>query len=102
MSSVPPPVSLMPTLDPGKQGARTLPQPMNFPVGTPRTSPLDVRPLPGVASMTGTSLPPISVPPNLPDAQRTSNWPALLRATELAREADIKGTDIHPDREETP
>jgi hypothetical protein len=102
-SSAPPPLSLMPILDSGKGSTRILPHPVNFGAGPPRTSPLDLRqPHSGGISSAGPSLPPITTAGGHLDPQRSSNWPALLRATELAREAAMKGSDSLPDQEESP
>lgn len=93
----------MPTIDQGKPGSRMLPHPINFGAGGPRTSFLDLRSSqPGSLGSVGPSLPPITAAGSHHDPQRSSNWPALLRATELAREAAMKGTDEPQDQEDSP
>jgi hypothetical protein len=90
--SMPHTSSLLPILDVHK--GRTLPQPV---AGvTIRTSPLDPAPR-GVpaGAILPTLPPPIApiapiAPIREPDNPQASSWPALLRATELAREADMK------------
>jgi len=101
-NSVPTLLSLIPNIDQGKPGSRTLPQPINFAAGAPRTSLLDLRSSQaGSLGSMGPSLPPISAAGGHLDPQRSSNWPALLRATELAREAALKGTDDLQDQDDS-
>jgi len=89
---------LTPIPDLGKAGSRRLPQPVSF-ATVSRPSLLDMRgPPPGTG---GINLPPISKTGELGDAQRSANWPALLRATELAREAALKGKEAR-DQDESP
>lgn len=91
------PLATMP--DSGK-GGRTLPQPMGFGT-TPRPSALDIRPSTSIkTSHSGVTLPPITASSHAVDP-RSSNWPALLRATELAREAALKESDNDPDHDDS-
>jgi len=86
------------TITDGGKGGRTLPQPVGFGT-TPRTSALDIRSA-TASSHSGVTLPPITASSHAPD-RRTSNWPALLRATELAREAALQESDPVPDRDDS-
>jgi hypothetical protein len=101
VSSGPSPLILMPILDQGKQGTRTLPQLANFGAGAPRSHLLDIRSSqPGGSGNLNLNLPPISAAGEVHEAKGSSNWPALLRATELARQAAMKGTDdLHDDED---
>jgi hypothetical protein len=89
-----PPASLLPLPESSKSNL-TLPQPV--PSGHPQRPP----PVPLIGESRpgshGPPLPSISAAA-LPDSQGVSNWPALLRASELAREADMKGKDTMPER----
>lgn len=98
-SSVPPSISLPTIVDSGK-GGRILPQPLGFGTAS-RTSALDIRSSTSTTpSHSGVTLPPITAS-SLAGDPRSSNWPALLRATELAREAAMKESDPGHDRDDS-
>jgi hypothetical protein len=86
---------MLPLPEPSKSGL-TLPQPV------PSVHPQRPPPVPlirgsGPGSQ-GPVFPSIAAATN-PEA---SNWPALLRASEIAREAGMKGRDGMPDRRRRP
>lgn len=90
-----PPAALLPLPELSKSGL-TLPQPV--PSGHPqRPQPVPLIRPSGPGSQ-GPTLPSIAAATH-PDAQ---SWPALLRASEMAREADLGGRDRMPDRRRRP
>ena len=86
-----PSAMVLPIFDPAKSD-RTLPAPV--PAVGLRSSPLPA------TSFSHTNLPPLKSRSNASDSQQGSNWPALLRATDLAREADMRGNNEDDDSTE--
>jgi hypothetical protein len=93
---LPPPSLLLPAMDTLKQPNRVLPQPV--PSIGHRSSPLDPRALPGISPQ----ILPLAPPNSGQDPMRASNWPALLRASELAREAQWRGGEQRQGQDEPP
>jgi hypothetical protein len=79
---------MLPIFDASKSD-RTLPAPV--PALGLRPSPLPA------TSFAHTNLPPLKSHGNLSESQQGSNWPALLRASQLAREADHRGSADYDD-----
>jgi hypothetical protein len=91
-----PPASLLPLPESSKSGL-TLPQPVVS--GHPQRP----GPVPLIrGSGAGSQAPILPSIAATTSAEAQSNWPALLRASEMAREADLKGRDGMPDRRRRP
>jgi len=94
---LPPPSSLLPLRD-AKSYQLTLPKPVLAPGS--RHSPLDMRP---TALAPPNTLPPLGPGATAPHDHRTaSNWRALLGATDLAREADMRQDEDRREADDEP